>query len=489
MNQIKWLIRLGLLCVVGLLASGCIVGQPPGKGQVMHLTEPTTHGKYFLYLPEGYEEENSATSSKRWPVVVTFHGMRPFDDYGSQIREWQQEADRYGYVVIAPKTLTSDLLRQIAKIRPTKINAAIRRDEEVTLAALDDVSRRVNIDPTKVLSTSWSSGGYLAHYMINHHPERFTCIAPRQSNFSSEILDENQVPKYRDTKVGIFYTENDFAICRRESQEAAKWYAHNGFDVTFAVFRDLGHERRPSVAADFFARQIGATAKTPPTELARMQVTRVPLPKLNGKLNGQTKKESRVVSVTQLTGEQREAQRAKESRKRNTRQTPRKQQRATPTPAPQVQHVQRAEPVTLNSVYDQNAKTVDMVASAQRNPKPIVSDVRASQPVAEQTPSGFDNARDDQLRIRVSSTIGIVPHHVTFSAVAPAEISDGAYFLWMDNGEPISNGMNGQKYFIAPGKHEIELLMTTADGRQHYAKKTITILERLGGKGSPQGGE
>jgi poly(3-hydroxybutyrate) depolymerase len=279
------------VAVVGLMlctlcAGGCLVGQAPGKGKVMRLREAKTGGAYYVYLPQDYvaaEKAPGGLGDRRWPLVVTFHGMRPFDDAGSQVREWQQEADRYGFVVLAPKTATSDLLRQLAKVRVTRVHGGVQRDETLTLGAMDEISRRLNIDTTKVLSTSWSSGGYLAHYMVNRHPERFSCIAPRQSNFSSDILDEAQVPKYRDMKVGIFYTENDFAICRRESQEGAQWYARNGFDVTFAVFRDLGHERRPSVAADFFARQIGAPAKTPPTELARMQVKRVPLKALNGK--------------------------------------------------------------------------------------------------------------------------------------------------------------------------------------------------------------
>jgi len=448
----------GLCCVAG----GCIVGQAPGNGKVLHLREPTTGGSYYLYLPEDYVKGGKPPTGERWPLVVTFHGMRPFDDAGSQIREWQQEADRYGFVVIAPKTATSDLLRQFASVRVRSVHAGVRRDEALTLAAMDDVCRRVDIDPTKVLTTSWSSGGYLAHYMVNQHPERFSCIAPRQSNFSSDVLEEAQVPRYRDVKVGIFYTENDFAICQRESQEGAQWYASRGFDVTFAVFRDLGHARRPSVAADFFARQIGVPAKTPPIELTRMQVTRIPL---NGakisRRNGEAARSGKVAAA-QLTGN---ADSGGDVNPADGRQpaAPR-QPRAGTQAAPKPRSAESGGPVPGGA----------SAIAAEPKGKTLAG---TGQPAAE--------SDGNALHIRVSSTIGIAPHHLNFSAVAPAELARGAYFLWTDNGEPIANGVNGQKFLIAPGEHELAVTMTTAEGRRYVARRTITVLERMA-KGSAE---
>ena len=223
-----------------------------GRGQALHVQEPTTGGWYWLYLPEDHilacKQHASArkggafVTGRSWPLVVTFHGMKPFDNAASQIREWQQEADRYGFVVIAPQLASPDLL---AEFPLQHVHPGVKRDETLTMRAIDDVVRRADVDPNQVLSTSWSSGGYLAHYMANRHPERFSCIAPRQSNFSASVLDPSKVDLYRSNKVGIFYTENDLAICRRESQAAASWYSKHGFDVTFAVFKDLGHQRRP----------------------------------------------------------------------------------------------------------------------------------------------------------------------------------------------------------------------------------------------------
>jgi len=286
----------GALTVALPLLTGCIVGQPRGEGRVLHLRESTTRAGYYLYLPQDYrgsdpsnppEEPSdpaalsaaaagngSAPSAARKgdtarPLVMTFHGMKPFDTAGAQIREWQQEADRYGFVVCAPS------LRVPATTSPVpldRVTAALRRDEAAILAIMDELGRTTDVDMNSVLATSWSYGGYVAHYMVNRHPERFSCLAVKQSNFNADILDDANVPRYRDMPVAVFYTENDFAICRRESQQAGNWYAQRGFDVTFARFAYRGHERTPGPAGTFFARWCGAVAKSPPWEVAFLQV-------------------------------------------------------------------------------------------------------------------------------------------------------------------------------------------------------------------------
>ena len=65
----------------------------------------------------------------------------------------------------------------------------------------------------------------------------------RRRTLRTGLLETANVPRYRDHKVAIYYTENDFAICRRESREAARWYSANGFDLTYAVLEKKGHER------------------------------------------------------------------------------------------------------------------------------------------------------------------------------------------------------------------------------------------------------
>ena len=249
---------------------GCVVPQPPGKGTVSHQTEKTSHADYWLYLPADYGKASASRSEgPRWPVVMTFHGTKPFDNSNSQIREWQQEADRYGFIVIAPDLRTCDVFMQFPLRDPSL--PYIRHDEKATLAIMDKVFSETAADPARVLCTGWSTGGYMAHFMANRHPERFSCLAVRESPFSESLLDPDQVPKYRNMKVAIFFGENDFPVCRTGSNAAIEWYRSHGFSVESQYVVGAGHERIPQTVADFYASTIGLTPKTPSTGQSLMR--------------------------------------------------------------------------------------------------------------------------------------------------------------------------------------------------------------------------
>ena len=68
---------------------------------------------------------------------------------------------------------------------------------------------------------------------------------------------------------------------------------------------------------------------------------------------------------------------------------------------------------------------------------------------------------------------------VSYSVALPDRIRRKAYFLWTDNGEPVSNGVNGQLFLTTPGEHQIEVLVTTDEGQEYRARRTVTVLERI----------
>lgn len=261
------------LVSVALSAVGCVVPQPAGEGRLSRVVETSTRRGYWLYLPKncvGAEGEDSSGSAKVRPLVVTFHGMKPFDCARAQAREWEAEADGYGFIVIAPELQAMDVLGQFPVRR---VDRALKSDEEATLAILEHVFATTPADRHNVLSTSWSSGGYMAHYMLNRHPDRFTCLVVRQSNFSSSILDSERTPQSRDHPILIVSTEYDFAICKRESNEAVDWYKQHTYRaLSWLRLKALGHERTPEVAADFFACLAGVAPSRPSEVLARRQV-------------------------------------------------------------------------------------------------------------------------------------------------------------------------------------------------------------------------
>ncbi|MBN1513891.1 MAG: hypothetical protein JXB13_17880 [Phycisphaerae bacterium] len=467
MTQLRAAYRTALLtvgaCALTTIFGGCAVGQKPGNGLCTYQHEPTTGAAYWLYLPEDYvKPAPRLVTGRRWPLVVSFHGMKPFDNDSRQIRQWQQEADRYGFIVCAPLLRTADLMYEFPFRRVTP---SLQKDEQNVIAILNHLAQTTDIDPNAVLSTSFSSGGYLAHFMANRHPDRFSCVAVFQSNFSPDIVDPSRVPEYRDHKIGVFVTENDFAICRRESKLAAQWYARQGFDVTYAQFSDLGHERTPSLPASFFARTCGAKPKTPPTELAALQIMDVPI-ELAGSDQLAMRGSAAVTasrSISPVPGGATDSSRSPRvaSVAPAYERTPGGNGR---TPAPR----HYASPPSDPSPADRALPTTPVPSNPSQTRTP------------ERTPApATPRAETSPIRMRLSSTIGIAPLLISYSAVVPGTLRRGAYFLWTDNNQAIANGINGQTYLTKPGEHHIEVVMTAADGREHRASQTVTVLEPI----------
>ncbi len=68
---------------------------------------------------------------------------------------------------------------------------------------------------------------------------------------------------------------------------------------------------------------------------------------------------------------------------------------------------------------------------------------------------------------------------MSYTVQIPLEMRKGADILWIDNGEPMSRGISGQKTLTEPGRHKVEVLVVTKDNREYRASKTVTVLERL----------
>ena len=252
--------RLSLLVLVGLaIQTGCVVAQPRGLGRYTRVQEPSTQAWYHLYLPVDYVKNDGRhpdPSFQKWPLVMTLHGMKPYDNALPQEREWEEQADIYGYIICAQELYTSDSFMEFPL---TKEHGYVLTDKRNVAAIMDHIFATTGADPQRVLLTSWSCGGYLVHYLANRIPDRFACIATRLSNFSAKLMVEDNVPLYRDrVPVAVFIGDGDFPACKSESEEAVAWYIARGFrTVEGKMIDQMGHQRIPQTAAAFFAKQMG----------------------------------------------------------------------------------------------------------------------------------------------------------------------------------------------------------------------------------------
>ncbi len=249
-------LKLFCLWMFVIVLSGCPVPQPPGRGTQFLLRDPGSSRYYFLYLPAGY------TPEKSWPMVVTLHGMKPFDTPAAQAREWQSTADKYGFIVVAPELFNSDLFMQYPL---RNINRGVKEDEKNVISVLKYVRSRLNVDKEHIFLTCWSSGGYLMHYVANNNPYMFAAICSKGACFSEEVLSvrKAKIMKNRGVRVMITWGQNDMWNIQAESQRAVDWYRRLGFKVTKRVVRGKGHERFPEVAARFFAKYTGIVSRIP----------------------------------------------------------------------------------------------------------------------------------------------------------------------------------------------------------------------------------
>lgn len=438
-------------CSATLLLIGCAVPQPRGEGQLQTLREPSVKRAYYLYLPKAYVEADEAgRAARRWPLVVTFHGMKPFDVAHSQAREWEQEADRYGFIVVAPVLNAFGVLGEF----PLRtLNPTFKSDELAVLAILDHVFATTRADPSNVLSTSWSSGGYMAHYMLNRHPDRFSCLAVRQSNFSAAVLDGGAAARSNYHPVLILSTQNDFGICKAESQEAIKWYEGHGYrNFAWICINRLGHERTPDIAADFFARVCGATPNRPPEVLVRRQA-------IDGNATGLALLAGNLERIS-------EPAQAEPSRGR------RPQRESTGPRAPTQQR-----PVLV-------AGNPGAAKSTAPPAKPVAAQPAAAEQPARATAQRGTREKDGPseappLRIRVSSSIGFEPLLVVYSAECPADWYRTADFHWSLNGESLGHGVNGQRTISEPNDYVLELLVVTSDGTEYRATHPIRVLRNV----------
>lgn len=432
----------GLLLAGLLLAtlSGCAVPQPRGEGRLDRLRDPTTRRSYYLYLPKEYVNASEAERQNRaWPIVITFHGMKPFDVAHSQAREWQQEADRYGYIVIAPILNAFSVFGEFPLKR---VNSALRSDEEATLAILNHVYQTTAAKREHVLSTGFSSGGYMAHYMLNRHPDVFTCLAVRQSNFSPEVLDPTLVPRSRYHPVLVVWTQNDLGICKRESREAVNWYdRHNYKNFAWVKMNRLGHERTPDTAADFFARVCGATPNRRPNVLVSRQAidgNPTGLALLAGKLKPMEQPpDDRSHSGSALIKPSADVQPTRPPTRVAKKNPPRQ---SSPPPNRQRQ----------NAAAQPTPERAARVAWAPRQVRPV--------------------------SISVSSAIGFEPLLITYTADCPVAWQHTAKFHWTLDGQPIGQGVNGQRTIPAPGDYKLGLLVVTDQGKEHRVSRRIRVL-------------
>jgi len=91
------------------------------------------------------------------------------------------------------------------------------------------------------------------------HPEVFSCIAARSCNFSRHNA-EDWYPREaaKRLRIYVYYGDNDPVPIRAQSRTAIAYLRSRGFRVRDKVIPNMGHQRRPAEAIDFFRENLRA---------------------------------------------------------------------------------------------------------------------------------------------------------------------------------------------------------------------------------------
>ncbi|MEE8169038.1 MAG: hypothetical protein V3T70_00690, partial [Phycisphaerae bacterium] len=83
------------------------------------------------------------------------------------------------------------------------------------------------------------------------------------------------------------------------------------------------------------------------------------------------------------------------------------------------------------------------------------------------------------VNVRVTGASGgFSPLYVAFNTDLPAEMINGADFLWTHNGAPLCDTSRGAKILQSPGEHTLAVLIITRDGQEYRGSTTIDVRDR-----------
>lgn len=200
---------------------------------------------YRLYVPTKWYSQATR------PMIVMLHGggQDPngvFNRAGDKIR---QLAEAHGYLILAPKGLTTTGgfgARYHAPPAPSGATIGdvfgspeeSRLSEVETLAAIDIVIAEYGVDPANVFLMGNSLGGIGTWYLAQRYPDRWAAVAPSDG---PPVPDEYPVARIKGMHVFAVHGEKDDLVDIAATRELAKRATAAGADVTFLPVPDGDH--------------------------------------------------------------------------------------------------------------------------------------------------------------------------------------------------------------------------------------------------------
>jgi len=183
------------------LISGCASLIDPNVPEAIRaFKDPSLQREYLLYRPSAYTRERT------WPLIVVCHGGFP-DSPNAQIRDWDRLAERYGFLVLAPR-LTSG----------GKPGEKQRDDEAHLLAAIQHVRAGHSVSDDRILMFGVGTGAYAALSAALRQPDLFRAVAVTDPRLTAEDLSAMKTAIDPYQPIFLRYNARDVITGRRAQQ-------------------------------------------------------------------------------------------------------------------------------------------------------------------------------------------------------------------------------------------------------------------------------
>jgi|CXWL01.1.fsa_nt_gi dienelactone hydrolase len=199
------------------IATGCasLTGRDlPESLIVSH--DPALGREYLLYRPAAYDRDQA------WPLVVACHGG--FGDSPKvQIKLWRELADKYGFLVAAPRLLSGGKAEKLPD------------DERHLLSVLDHVRAGQSISDDRVLMYGQGPGAFPALVTALGAPDVFRTVALADPRFRVEDLTATNRALDPYQPLLIRYNSRD-VVLGRHVQESVDWLRSHGANLRADTF-------------------------------------------------------------------------------------------------------------------------------------------------------------------------------------------------------------------------------------------------------------
>jgi predicted peptidase len=184
---------------------------------------------YLLFLPKDYK----AKSTNRWPLIIFLHGAGERGTNASKVAvhgppKIVKEMADFPFIVISPQCPSGQTW-----------------SNDVLLALLDEVTKKLAVDKSRIYLTGLSMGGFGTWSLGLTHPDRFAAIAPICGGGNSiDILlpDPKMTKALKSLPVWAFHGAKDDTVKSSESERMVEALKKIGNDAKLTVYPEAGHD-------------------------------------------------------------------------------------------------------------------------------------------------------------------------------------------------------------------------------------------------------